>query len=559
MAHAISSMRIRLFLLALRLAGYLSRTKARLAGLLALALLCATLLLAQSFNFVQIVQPPPPGVANAGAVYTGPRGNTPIYYWIVARYPVGASAIPTGPIVASGTNGAQNLGGGATVTVSWSAATAATGYDVLRSTTPAAPIPCANCAVALNTALTSVTDSGAAGSAYPPGGLVVASNAVATIAVNNRDGAAPYAYVQIGSTIVPITPGLAPVTSVFGRVGAVVATVGDYAFSQLSGFLALSQIDSANKQGNGTKIQFFAGSAPSTNDCAKFDANGNIATAGAPCGSGGGGVTSFIGRTGAVVAAINDYAFSQLSGFLALSQIDSANKQGNGTKIQFFAGSAPSTGDCAEFDANGNVVTAGAPCAASSANPSQSFTSQTSVAFAHNLNSMNVLVACYNGSNVFIEPSSLTLTDVNTATITFGQAQTGRCVANSTGGGGGGGGGGGYTAGTGVDAAQLASNIIAVNQSTVAPIPLNFTFSHNFTSISDGDCGEYTATGLAGVMPGDVLVVGANPPPAAGLQLPNGKASTTPGEAVIALCNYSGAPVDPPDMTFRVVKPVTSW
>lgn len=551
-------MRNRLLCLALRVMGFLSRTRARLIGL-TLLLLLAGAVVAQQFNFVQILQPPPPGPANVGAIYTGVAGPSPIYYWVVARYPVGASAIPAGPAIAIGTRGVANLGGGNTVTISWSAATAATGYDVLRGTTPTAPIPCASCAVALNTAGTSVTDTGAAGSAYPPGGLVVAGNAVATFAVNNRDGAAPYAYVQIGSTIVPITPGLAPVTSVFGRVGAVVATVGDYAFSEISGFLGMSQIDGANKQGNGTKIQFFAGSAPSTGDCAEFDANGNIATAGAPCGTGGGAVSSVFGRTGAVVAALNDYAFNQLSGFLGLSQIDGANKQGNGTKIQFFAGSAPSTADCAQFDANGNITTAGAPCSTGSANPSQSFTSQTSVTFTHNLNSMNVLIACYDGSNVLIEPNSLTLSSVNAAAVTFSQAQTGRCVANATGGGGGGGGGGSYAAGSGVDAAQLASNVIAVDQTTVAPIPLNFTFSHNFTSISSGACGEYTATGLAGVMPGDVLAVGANPAPAAGLQLPNAKATSTPGEAVIALCNFSGAPVDPPDMTYRVVKPVVSW
>jgi len=42
-------------------------------------------------------------------------------------------------------------------------------------------------------------------------------------------------------------------------------------------------------QGNTTKFVSYAGSAPATDDCAKFDANGNITTNGSACGGGGGG------------------------------------------------------------------------------------------------------------------------------------------------------------------------------------------------------------------------------------------------------------------------------
>lgn len=45
-------------------------------------------------------------------------------------------------------------------------------------------------------------------------------------------------------------------------------------------------------QGNTTKVVTYAGSAPTTNDCAKFDANGNVTTAGAACGAGAGTVTN---------------------------------------------------------------------------------------------------------------------------------------------------------------------------------------------------------------------------------------------------------------------------
>jgi len=80
------------------------------------------------------------------------------------------------------------------------------------------------------------------------------------------------------------------------------------------------------------------------------------------------------------------------------------------------------------------------------ANVSQSFTAQTSVALNHNLNTVNILVHCYNASDVAIEYNSLTINSATAATVTFAIAQTGRCVANGFGSGGsGGGGGGGHT------------------------------------------------------------------------------------------------------------------
>ncbi|MCS7043636.1 MAG: hypothetical protein N2036_12675 [Bryobacteraceae bacterium] len=154
--------------------------------------------------------------------------------------------------------------------------------------------------------------------------------------------------------------GSAAVSSVFGRTGAVTAQAGDYSFSQIAGFLALNQIAPAALQGNGSKIQLFSGTA-AANDCAKFDANGNLVSAGAPCGTGSGAVSSVFGRTGAVTAQAGDYTFSQIAGFLALNQIAPAALQGNGSKIQLFSGTAAAN-DCAKFDANGNLVSAGAAC-----------------------------------------------------------------------------------------------------------------------------------------------------------------------------------------------------
>lgn len=82
--------------------------------------------------------------------------------------------------------------------------------------------------------------------------------------------------------------------------------------------LTPSMIGTGSKQGNGTKFQLFTGSAAS-GDCAKFDASGNLVTNGGTCAAAA-PVQSVFGRTGAVVAAANDYNFNQLAGALACSQ-----------------------------------------------------------------------------------------------------------------------------------------------------------------------------------------------------------------------------------------------
>lgn len=57
--------------------------------------------------------------------------------------------------------------------------------------------------------------------------------------------------------------------------------------------------------------------------CVQIDASGNLIDAGAACGTGGGGggVTSFNSRVGAVVPAAADYGFNQISGTVAAAQL----------------------------------------------------------------------------------------------------------------------------------------------------------------------------------------------------------------------------------------------
>src|SRR4051812_32725417 len=74
----------------------------------------------------------------------------------------------------------------------------------------------------------------------------------------------------------PITTDVIPFVSDPGGTPATKKTTVTNLFSALTPSL----VGSANKNGNGTKFQLFTGSF-ATNDCAKFDVNGNIVTNGA--------------------------------------------------------------------------------------------------------------------------------------------------------------------------------------------------------------------------------------------------------------------------------------
>jgi hypothetical protein len=107
----------------------------------------------------------------------------------------------------------------------------------------------------------------------------------------------------------------AAVPSVFGRTGGVIAQSGDYSFSLISGTAGISQggtgattgagalnnlgaaptvhmhaltdlIGITGKHGNAYALQTFGGGIVYDGDCVKFDASGNLASTGAPCGTG---------------------------------------------------------------------------------------------------------------------------------------------------------------------------------------------------------------------------------------------------------------------------------
>lgn len=185
----------------------------------------------------------PPAPSSVGASAFGARGGATLYYWVIARYPGGASSASMA--MAFSTVGIGNLSVSNYVRVSWAPVAGATGYDVVRSESPLFPGPtCAACAVVLNTASTSVDDNGGAMSAYPPGGLQTAVPVLASITINNRDGAVPFVNLQLLSI---------RMNEVL-RVGLISGT-------------------------------------PAEDDCLKY-AGGRITSAGAACGGSGGGGTA---------------------------------------------------------------------------------------------------------------------------------------------------------------------------------------------------------------------------------------------------------------------------
>lgn len=124
-----------------------------------------------------------------------------------------------------------------------------------------------------------------------------------------------------------------------------------------------------------------------------------------------------------------------------IGQIDGVTgKSGNSAVLQTFGGGATAGGECAQYDAAGNLISSGGPCGGRE-NYSQTFSGSTSVVLTHNLGSLNVLVECFDQLDARVEPGGITVPSVSTAIVTFAVPQTGRCVASGTASGSNGGGG----------------------------------------------------------------------------------------------------------------------
>lgn len=137
---------------------------------------------------IQLTAPAPGPVLGVSAQIVGASGLQTFYYWFVANYPIGASAISAPLLVRSAPDilSATNY-----VIVTGQPVIGATSYDLLRTSSPLLPSTTANIAVVTGLGTPTYSDQGAALSAYSLAGLPAGAPVTATIGLNNRDYAQP--------------------------------------------------------------------------------------------------------------------------------------------------------------------------------------------------------------------------------------------------------------------------------------------------------------------------------------------------------------------------------
>ena len=283
-----------------------------------------------------------------------------------------------------------------------------------------------------------------------------------------------------------------PVTSVFGRTGAVTGQTGDYSFTQISGSVSSGQLPPTGGDLSGaitsstvTRVQSrpVSSTAPTTGQVLAWDG----AQWAPQTPTGGGAVSSVFGRTGAVLAQIGDYAAAQVTNavdFTRPTSYDAGARQtfhasATDSGIQVAPGPLPSvpfSGDVAVDSGDSNRMKIYNGSAWVSLNPvippsnyTTVFTATTAVSIpgsTHNLGTGNLIVQCYDNSspNNMVEPSQITIDPVAfNVTVTFATAETGRCVLNGyNGGSGSSSGGGGGSGGAGM-ASQLGDFAVVVS------------------------------------------------------------------------------------------------
>lgn len=276
---------------------------------------------------IPLGEPALPVVFTINPVYTGAApvgGNSAQYcYWIVARFAVGNAAISNPACVQ------VNPVGGGNVVVSWTppgfnninSPTYTLTYDVLRTTGVAMNQPCANCVLASATSSLTATDtlgtlsSGYTFSTYTPSTLTFQVDNTSTdraIAYNiTATGAKRQADIRHGTSL-PTDCNAGDLFLVTGGGGALNICLVTNVWTSLGGSAGVTSVTGTSpvvssggstpaisisgvtgEQGNGAKLQLSTGST-TTNDCVKFDANGNTIDAGAGCGSGGGNTVNTV-------------------------------------------------------------------------------------------------------------------------------------------------------------------------------------------------------------------------------------------------------------------------
>lgn len=184
--------------------------------------------------------------------------------------------------------------------------------------------------------------------------------------------------------------------------------------------LTVSEIVAGSRTGSGNRVVTAAG-VPA-NGCTYWD-SGDLKSMGSACG-GGGTITSVGYAEQAMTSATSVTVTHNFNSLLQTYRC----RNGSGVVVEpdsvtagltstVFTFTTAETGACGVFGGTGLY--------------SGAFTTQTSVAFAHNFNTSSIDVRCYNASNQAVEPNTVTATDSNTATVSFTAAQPGYCAVNA--------------------------------------------------------------------------------------------------------------------------------
>ena len=406
-----------------------------------------------------------------------------------------------------------------------------------------------------------------------------------------------------------------------------ITTIGGVSASSVAALVAMITA----KRGSGTTVQMASGST-SPNNCARFDASGNVVDAGFSCASSPstpvwGGIGGTLSSQSDLNTALNLRILSteknaaggvagltagtklnlaQMQEVMTLTDLsDVSSKRGNTAIVQMASGSTTS-GNCASFDASGNLTDAGVVCGSTS-NYAGTFTSTTNLTITHSRSTTNVIVELYDGSENRIEPNKVNVVDSNNVNVTFASAQAGRYVVNTGGSGGAGGGDvsggsastdgemplysgtGGKTlkrsntltglmyftngvpaavTGTATDCVKVngtsgtcgsggsislgpglheSGGLTEVNPAEVLTY-LAFSQALNFGSIAQSACAELTIT-VSGALSGDRVSPGWPNALEAGLM--GMMIVTAPDTVTVRLCKITSGSVDPASQTFQ--------